>query len=135
MQPKHILLCVVLVLVLLAPIGILPIGAEDDIPMWVHRARLAYTGRSPHGEDLMVAHIHIRDANNSMVEGAAVTAQWTSPNGEQTLTQTTDAQGVAEFVLWEGPGTYTLCVLYVVKAGWAYDSALDRETCPTFVVP
>ncbi len=49
--------------------------------MWVHRARLTYTGRSSGGPDMMIAYIHIRDADLDMVEGAIVSADGHCPMG------------------------------------------------------
>jgi hypothetical protein len=136
MKTKHVLYLAIVVGLLLS-LSTLPVLAEEEgIPMWVHRARLAYTGRSPHGPDAIVAFIHIRDATLDMVEGATVSAQWTLPDG--TLRQEavfTNAQGIAEFRLWEGRGDYQICVTSVTKAGWQYDSTLDRETCPVFTMP
>lgn len=130
------LLFVVLVLALLAPIGVLPAMAEYETPMWVHRARLAYPGRSPHGPDTIVTYIHIRDTTQSMVPGATATASWTLPDGSVLQeTRVTNAQGIAAFSLWAGFGTYSICVLDVVKEGWLYVPNRDRESCPVFTAP
>ena len=114
----------------------LPVLAEDPIAMWVSRARLAYVGRSSTGPDAVVGLIHVRDANLQMVAGATVTATWTTPDGEELhQTAVTAFQGIAEFRIWEGRGEYTLCVDGVTKGGWLYNPGLDRNTCPTFLVP
>ena len=111
----------------------------DAIPMWVHRARLNYNGRSSTGDDRVVALIHVRDANNEMVAGATVTAEWTVPDpdpDERVFRETTltNLKGIARFSVWEGRGEYMICVIDVTKGGWLYDRNLDRESCPTFTV-
>lgn len=114
----------------------LPVMAEEDVPMWVSRARLAYVGRSSGGPDAVVGLIHIRDANLSTVAGATVTVEWTLPDG--TVCQeaaVTAFQGIAEFSVWEGRGEYELCVIDVTKEGWVYDPDRDRDSCPIFQVP
>jgi hypothetical protein len=136
MKAKHLLYLAVIIGLLVPAIALPVMAQEEEIPMWVHRARSAYTGRSPHGPDAMVTFVHIRDANLDMVEGASVTAQWTLPDGAQiTQTVVTSVVGIAEFSLWEGRGVYQLCVLDVTKPGWLYDPAQDRETCPVFTLP
>lgn len=118
------------------PAGIQPALADDPTTMWVHRARLAYTGRSSHGPDAMVAFIHIRDANLEMVPGATVSAEWTFPDGTTLLdAAVTNEQGIAILSLWEGRGQYQICVLDVTRAGWLYDASLDREGCAVFTLP
>lgn len=133
MKVKHVLYLVIII-GMLAPAIAFPVLAEEgDIPMWVHRARLAYVGRSSGGPDAMVAYVHIRDASLDMVEGAAVTIQWTLPDGstpdEEMLI--TDSCGVAKFTRWDGEGEYKFCVTDVTKAGWDYDPdlGLNRDTC------
>ncbi len=136
MKAKHVLYILIVAGLLVPMIAVPALAAEDDIPMWVHRARLAHTGRSSSGVDAIVAFIHIRDATLDMVEGAAVMAVWTLPDGtnyqEETLT---NEQGIAIFTLWEGRGDYQICVTSVTKDGWLYDPTLDREACPVFTVP
>ena len=131
-------LYLVLIVGLLISIGTLPALAEEgDIAMWVHRARLAYTGRSSGGPDAVVAFIHIRDATLDMVEGATVTATWTLPPDKdgvveiRTETVPTNEQGIAKFSVWEGRGDYKICIDDVTKDGRLYDPNLDREACPT----
>ena len=59
------MLYLAILLGLLVSMAAVPVLADDpDIPMWVHRARLTYTGRSSGGPDMMVAYIHIRDARS-----------------------------------------------------------------------
>jgi hypothetical protein len=139
MKIKPVLYLVILA-GLLASMAALPVLAEEEpIAMWVHRARLAYTGRSPHGPDAVVAFVHIRDATLDMVEGATVTAVWTLPGDDGPWTKTeavvTNEQGIAVFAVWEGRGDYRLCVTGVTKDGWLWDPTLDREVCPVFTVP
>jgi hypothetical protein len=136
MKAKHVLYLAIIV-GLLAPMSALPVLAEGDgITMWVHRARVAYTGRSPHGPDAVVAFIHVRDVTLDMVEGATVAAEWTLPDGSTIQEEMlTNGQGIAEFRLWEGRGDYMICVTGVTKVGWSYDPTLDREACPVFTVP
>lgn len=114
----------------------LPALADEPVTMWVQRNRMAYCGRSSGGTDRVVAKVHIFDANKAMVTAAAVTAEWTLPDGSN-LVKTVDTgfQGIAEFTLWAGRGAYQLCVLDVVKDGWLYDASLNVETCSTIVVP
>jgi hypothetical protein len=115
----------------------IPVLADDDpIPMWVSRARLAYNGRSSSSPDRVVGLIHVRDANQAMVSGAAVTAEWTLPDGT-VLQETafTAFQGIAQFTVWAGRGVYKLCLIDVTKEGWLYDPDRDLETCPTLSVP
>lgn len=131
------LLYLVIVVGLLIPLGAGPVAADDgDIPMWVHRLRVAYTGRSSTGPDDIVAFAHIRDATLDMVEGAEVTAEWTF-NGTFVKSETveTNTQGIAEFRLWLGRGVYQICVTDVTKVGWDWDPGLDREACPVFTAP
>jgi hypothetical protein len=130
------LLYLVLIVGLLGSMGTLPTLAEEgDITMWVHSARLAYTGRSPHGPDALVAYIHIRDTSLEMVEGATVTVTWTLPDKPSRIERViTNEQGIARFSLWEGRGDYKICIDDVTKDGWIYDPTLDREVCPTFTV-
>ncbi len=122
---------------LLASMGAIPVLAEEgDIPMWVHRARLTYTGRSSGGPDMMIAYIHIRDADLDMVEGAIVSAEWTLPDGTVEVTEAeTNVQGIAEFGIFEGAGDYEIWVTEVTKAGWEYDPDLNRETCAIYWLP
>jgi len=126
-----------IVVTMLVSLIAFPVLADDDpVPMWVSRARLAYNGRSSHSPDRVVGMIHIRDATLAMVPGATVSAEWTLPDGTVLQeTAVTAFQGIAEFTVWAGRGTYTLCVLDVTKEGWLYDPNLDLETCPTFIVP
>ncbi|MCU0522001.1 MAG: hypothetical protein MUF84_15080 [Anaerolineae bacterium] len=131
---KAKLTLVIALCILLSSIA-LPVLAEDSIAMWVSRARLAYVGRSSTGPDAVVGLIHVRDANLQMVDGATVTATWTTPDGRVQQTAVTAFQGIAEFRIWAGRGTYTLCVDGVTKDGWLYAPSLDRGICPTFRVP
>ena len=117
----------------------LPVLADGDtipIPMWVHRIRLAYIGRTCTCPDRMVALIHIRDATKDMVADAKVIAKWTVtlPDGTVEVveqTSTTAFQGIAEFAVpAERSGEYEICVVGVTKEGWQYDASLDRESCP-----
>jgi hypothetical protein len=137
MKIQRMLFLVVLV-GLLASMGASSILAEEgDIPMWVQRARLTYTGRSSGGPDQMIAFIHIRDAELNMVEGAIVTAEWTLPD-ETTLgpvTASTNIQGIAEFGIFKGAGDYMICVTGVTKTDWEYDASLNRETCAIYWLP
>ncbi len=136
MRTKLPLYLVIAVTMLVSLIAVPALADDDPIPMWVSRARLAYNGRSPHGPDRVVGMIHVRDANLSMVPGAAVTAEWTLPDGTAFQeTALTSFQGIAEFRVWAGRGVYKLCVIDVTKDGWLYDPSLDLETCPTFIVP
>ena len=130
MKVKHVLYLLIIV-GMLAPVIAFPVLAEEgDITMWVHRARLAYVGRSSGGPDAMVAYVHIRDTTLDMVEGAEVTIQWTLPDGSTSMeTLYTNSCGLAKFTCWEGGGPYEFCVTDVKKAGWEYDPYLNRETC------
>lgn len=132
---KARLLFVALIAVVLGAVIVVPAMADDDIPMWVSRVRLAWNGRSSGSPDRVVGMVHVRDANLAAVEGATVTAQWTLPNGT-TLQQTalTEFQGIATFSVWAGGGEYRLCVADVTKDGWLYDPGLNLETCGVLVI-
>lgn len=130
------LLYLAVVVGLLLPLGAGPVMAEEAIPMWVHRLRVAYTGRSSTGPDDVVAFAHIRDATLDMVAGAKVTAEWKFYGAfVKSETVETNAQGIAVFKLWLGRGVYQICVTDVTKPGWDWDPDLDREECPEFTVP
>ena len=133
MKAKKQLYLAILAGILALTIAVPVLAEEDAILMWVHRARLNYIGRCVTEPDQMVALIHIRDAENDMVEGAKVTATWTLPD-LTTVTESTftGAQGFARFSRWDTKGTYKFCVDGVTKDGWLYDDSLDRESCPTF---
>jgi hypothetical protein len=108
----------------------LPALAEEPIPMWIQRNRMAWTGRSSGGPDMVVAKIHIFDANRAMVTDAKVTATWThtGPLGTTIIAGVdsfTAFQGIAEFRLWKGRGEYEICVTDVDKGGWLYDPTLN----------
>ena len=115
---------------------VVPVLADDGpIPMWASRVRLAYNGRSSSSPDRVVGMVHVRDANLATVEGAAVTAEWTLPDGTEFQEAAVTAfQGIATFKVWAGRGTYTLCVVDVTKEGWLYDPDLNLETCATLTV-
>jgi hypothetical protein len=121
---------------LLASMGAIPALAEDgDIPMWVQRARLTYTGRSSGGPDEMVAYIHIRDAELNMVEGATVEATWRMLDDEPASlveTAVTNEQGIAIFTNWSGAGDYEICVTGVDKEGWVWTG---EEVCAVYWLP
>jgi hypothetical protein len=139
MKAKRLLYLVTLAGILALTVAVPAVAADDAIPMWVHRARLAYCGRSSGGPDRVVAYIHVRDAENAMVTDAEVTGEWTLPDGtvvEKTrLTGfLTGSQGIADFTIWAGRGEYKFCVTDVTKDEWQYDASLDRESCPTFWV-
>lgn len=133
---KTRLLFLALVVVMLGAMIAIPVMAEDDeITMWVSRARVAYNGRSSSSPDRVVGMIHVRDANLATVEGAAVTAQWTLPDGTIREASTVTAfQGIATFTVWAGRGQYQICVTDVTKDGWLYDSSLNLETCGVLTV-
>ncbi len=136
MKTRHVLYIVIVAGLLASAIALPALADEGDIEMWVHRARVAYTGRSSGGTDTMVAFIHIRDTNLEMVEGALVTADWALPDGStREDTMLTNAQGIGAFSLWEGRGTYEICVTGVTEDGRVYDEELNWETCGTFVLP
>jgi hypothetical protein len=136
MRTKLPLYLVIAVTMLVSLIAVPVLADDGPIPMWVSRARLAYNGRSSGSPDRVVGMIHVRDANLSMVPGAAVTAEWTLPDGTVfQKTAVTAFQGIAQFTVWAGRGVYKLCVIDVTKDGWLYDPSLDLETCPTFIVP
>ena len=155
MRIKHVLYLAIIV-GLLASMGAIPVLAEEgedgDIPMWVHRARLTYTGRSSNGSDMMVAYIHIRDAELNMVEEATVFATWTLPDGtvlgsgiddDPYIEAITNLQGIAIFELFAGAGEYKICVTDVTKTDlepdlepdWEYVPGFNRETCATYLLP
>jgi hypothetical protein len=147
MKAKHLLYLTIILGILVSLSAVPALAEEGDtpIPMWVHRARLAYTGRSSGGSDDMKAYIHIRDATLDMVEGATVTAAWTVPDRTlpdgTTITkqvivdELTNRQGIAIFSIWEGWGDYEICVTDVTKDGRVYDPELDWESCPVFTMP
>ena len=133
MKAKKLLYLAILAGILVSTIAVPVLAEGDAILMWVHRARLNYIGRCVTEPDQLVALIHIRDAENDMVEGAKVIATWTPPVGPTfSESELTGAQGFARFSLWAGKGTYTFCVTDVIKDGWQYDETLDRERCATF---
>jgi hypothetical protein len=135
MTAKKLLYPVLVAAIVVLAVAV-PVFAEDDIPMWVQRARLAWCGRSSGGPDRVVGMIHIFDANREMVDGALVEVVWTLPNAGElvTTTVTSDPQGIAEFSLWDGRGDYEICVLNVAKEGWTYDYDQNREECATISV-
>jgi hypothetical protein len=135
MKTRFVLYLMVIV-GLVASVGAIPVFA-DEVDMWVHRARLTYTGRSSGGPDQMVAYIHIRDATLDMVEGATVSATWTLPDGTvlEAGPAVTNVRGIAQFGIFAGAGDYTICVTDVTKADWAYDESLNRETCAIYWLP
>jgi len=138
MKAKKLLYLAIVAGILVSTVAAPVLAGEDPIPMWVHRARLAYNGRSSSGPDRMVTLIHVRDATNDMVAGATVTAEWTVPDPDEPVfreTMLTNLQGIARFSVWEGRGEYKICVIDVTKDGWQYESILDRETCAFFTVP
>ena len=138
MKTKHLLYLTIALGILVSLSAVPALAEEGDtpIPMWVHRARLAYTGRSSGGPDSIKAYFHIRDATLDMVEEATVTAEWTLPDGT-TITERvlTNERGIAIFSVWEGWGDYKICVIDVTKATHLYDADLDRESCPEFTMP
>ena len=115
----------------------LPVLADGDTPMWVHRIRLAYVGRNCSCPDRMVAMVHIRDATKAMVADAEVTVEWTVPKPDGTVavveqTAVTAFQGIAEFAVPAAQaGEYKLCVVSVTEAEREYRPLSDREECPT----
>lgn len=79
------------------------------------------------------ATVTVMDTSGKPVTGATVTGRW-SGAATGTVSGTTDATGKATLksntVKKPPTGTlFTLCVGDVVKAGWVYDQALNRETC------
>ena len=91
-----VLAAVILTLAIAAP----ALAEDSDTLMWVERNRLAWNGRSSGGTDRIVAKIHVFDANNAMVEGAAVVAVWTLPDGStKEALSVTAFQGIAEFAV------------------------------------
>ena len=138
MKAKHLLYLTIILGILVSLSAVPALADEGDTPtlMWVHRARLAYTGRSSNGPDSIKAYVHIRDATLDMVEDAMVTAEWTLPDGNTKTEQVlTDVRGIAIFSVWEGWGDYKICVTNVTKDGYLYDAGLDRESCPEFIMP
>lgn len=136
MRAKLLLYLAIVVGILLSLVAFPVLAEGNPIPMWVSRARLAYVGRSSTGPDAVVGMIHLRDATRAMVEAAAVSVEWTLPDGTVLQeTALTAFQGVAEFRAWAGRGAYRLCVTDVTKEGRLYDPDLDRESCPVFIVP
>jgi hypothetical protein len=150
MKAKH-LLYILVIAGLLVPTVALPVLADDSVipmPIWVHQARVAYTGRSSTGPDAIVAYVHIRDDNLERVEGATVTANWEWKLREGTFTRdgvqaVTNEQGIAIFEIFEGAGDYTICVDFVAKdsneAGdsWEYtpESNWVVPPCDTYILP
>ena len=136
MKTRHLLYVVIVAGLLASAVALPALADEGDIEMWVHRARVAYTGRSSGGTDAMVAFIHIRDTTLDMVEGASVTAEWTLPDGSTREVQMpTNTQGIAAFSVWTERGEYAICVKDVTKDGREYNHELNWETCGTFVLP
>ena len=134
MKVKQPLYLVIAVAMLLSLAAMRAMAEEDPIPMWVSRVRLAYNGRSSSAPDRVVGMVHVRDADRAAVEGAAVLAEWTLPDGTvYQETAPTTFQGIARFKAWSGKGMYKLCVVNVTKEGWLYDSSLNRQTCTTLM--
>lgn len=141
MKIKRVLYLAIIV-GLLVSMGAIPVLAEEevgDIPMWVHRARLTYTGRSSGGPDEMVAYIHIRDAELNMVDGAIVSATWTTINTEEPVSDSlavgTNDQGIAVFEFFAGAGDYEICVTEVTKTGWEWIRGAEGEDCARYWLP
>jgi hypothetical protein len=93
---------------------------------------------------MMVAYIHIRDAQLDMVEGVAVTAIWTQLAGTASAlseTAVTNEQGIAIFETFSGAGDYEICVDNIVDVdaddefNWVYDPDRNRATCATYWLP
>ena len=139
MKTKRALYLAILVGLLASMVAVPVLAQEDVVPMWVHRARLTYTGRSSGGPDEMVAYIHSRDADLNMVEGAEVHATWTMLDDDPaSLSEIaiTNEQGIAIFTNWSGAGNYKICVTDVIMDGWVYDAGLNRgEACVTYLLP
>jgi hypothetical protein len=69
--------------------------------------------------------VYVKDSSSgATVSGAAVTANWTLPNGStMTKTVNTNAAGRARFTASGTSGTYTLTVTGVVKSGYTFNAA------------
>ena len=127
MKARKILYLAIVASILSLAIALPALADDGAIPMWIQRNRMTSCGGGP-GPDRVIAKVHIFDANRAMVTGAAVSAEWTLPDGS-TLVETidTDSQGTAAFRVFEGRGDYQICVTGVVKDGWQYDPSLNRD--------
>jgi uncharacterized repeat protein (TIGR01451 family) len=81
------------------------------------------------------------DALGNGVDGVSVTLQWTLPNATQLYRfALTGAQGFFQSTVTYGqrvPGSYTVCVVQLEKAGYGYDRAANvpLPPCRMIVVP
>jgi hypothetical protein len=78
----------------------------------------------------LVGLVRVLEQDRAPVAGATASAEWTLPDGLTIEgTAVTAANGAARFQLRSGlPGLYSLTVLGVQAAGYAYDPAQNRET-------
>ena len=89
------------------------------------------------GKYAITAKVRIVDAVRAPVGGAAVSVEWSWPDGSTTTQQAlTNSTGTAQFRIKATQlGTYRLCVTDVVKVGWYYNGAANAETCDSVTIP
>ncbi len=71
----------------------------------------------------IVAKVTIEDGHGNRIGGAVVSAKWTLPTGEKiSVTDETDANGIAKFATRKSKGTFRIEVVNVKKTGYVFDS-------------
>ena len=98
---------------------------------------IAMSGDRKGANRIATAVVTIRDTNENPVEGATVYGAW-SGDYSANVSDTTDAEGQVTFTskkVKQANATFTFTVDDVVKSGYVYDPALNRETSDTIVVP
>ena len=89
------------------------------------------------GRYVVRSQARVLDANGSPVIGAAVSAEWTAPNGAiSAQSGLTNLRGIAGFKKQTMQvGLWHLCVTGVQLAGWVYDPDANLETCDSILIP
>jgi len=94
------------------------------IPAIVKVSDISLSGRIRSGSVTITGDVSVQDGSGRAAANASVTARWTGPGGTlQAVTLSTDSQGRARFDTTGPRGTYTLSIIGVAKAGFAFDAA------------
>ncbi len=94
------------------------------IPASVKVGDIVLSGRARSGGVTIAGDVWVQDGSGRAAANASVTARWTGPDGAaQSVTLPTDSQGRARFDTTGPRGTYTLSIVGVAKAGFAFDAA------------
>ncbi len=100
----------------------LPLMHVNAVDVTVEKSANDYRG---------VATVTVVDASGSPVQGVTVQGSWSGVT-TGTDSQITNSSGQVTFISnWEvnQKGPYTLCVVNISKAGWAYNAGANSETC------